>query len=124
MSSAFGMGFWIDEDGTFSNTAADGGLASMTDSFYIYFHDGSNNANAVKGNSNEATNIFAASSGEVVKFRQSVFQWCAVDSMMKGVPGKSSQSGYHEVSEVPSPAYLTIPGHRKGSKSFVLVLLK
>ena len=42
----------------------------MTDSFYIYFHDGSNNANAVKGNSNEATNIFAASSGEVVKFQR------------------------------------------------------
>ena len=38
--------------------------------------------------------------------------------------GKSSQSGYPEAIAVPSPASLTIPGRRKGSKSLALVLLK
>ena len=65
----------IDEDGTFSTGSSDGGMGSMTDSFYIYFHDGSNNVNAVKGSSTEASNIFTAASGEVIKFQRSGSQF-------------------------------------------------
>jgi hypothetical protein len=60
----------IDEDGTFSQTSADGGLGSMTDSFYLFFTSG-NAVNAVNGSSTEASSIFTAAAGEVVKFQRS-----------------------------------------------------
>lgn len=60
----------IDEDGTFSTGSSDGGMGSMTDSFYLFFTSG-NNVNALKGSSTEASNIFTAASGEVVKFQRS-----------------------------------------------------
>ena len=64
----------IDEDGTFSSTASDGGMGSMTDSFYLFFTSG-NAVNAVKGSSTEASTIFTAASGEVIKFQRSGSQF-------------------------------------------------
>ena len=64
----------IDEDGTFSTGSSDGGMGSMTDSFYLYFA-GSNVVNALKGSSTEASSIFTAASGEVVKFQRSGSQF-------------------------------------------------
>ena len=64
----------IDEDGTFSNTASDGGMGSMTDSFYLFFTSG-NAVNALKGSSTEASSIFTAASGERVKFQRSGSQF-------------------------------------------------
>ena len=60
----------IDEDGTFSSGSSDGGMGSMTDSFYLFFTSG-NAVNALKGSSTEASSIFTAASGEVVKFQRS-----------------------------------------------------
>ena len=60
----------IDEDGSFSQTSADGGMGSMTDSFYLFFTSG-NAVNAVNGSSTEASSIFTAAAGEVVKFQRS-----------------------------------------------------
>jgi hypothetical protein len=60
----------IDEDGTFSTGSSDGGMGSMTDSFYLFFTSG-NAVNAVKGSSTEASTIFTAASSEVVKFQRS-----------------------------------------------------
>jgi len=60
----------IDEDSTFSSSAADGGLASMTDSFYLFFTSG-NSVNAVKGSTTEASGIFTAASSELIKLERS-----------------------------------------------------
>ena len=60
----------IDEDGTFSSGSSDGGMGSMTDSFYLFFTSG-NAVNALKGSSTEASSIFTAASGELIKFQRS-----------------------------------------------------
>ena len=46
----------------------------MTDSFYLFFTSG-NAVNAVKGSSTEASTIFTAASGEVIKFQRSGSQF-------------------------------------------------
>ena len=64
----------IDEDGTFSTGSSDGGMGSMTDSFYLFFTSG-NAVNALKGSSTESSSIFTAASGEVIKFQRSGSQF-------------------------------------------------
>ena len=66
----------ISEDGTFSSGSSDGGLGSMTNSFYLFFTS-SNNVNAVKGSSTEASAIFQVVYGnvETIKFERSGSQF-------------------------------------------------